>query len=144
MRKVIMVLTLAAALVALGAGTVLAQGRDAGPGVKGSEVSGKAGNQRIQCTGVPCVASGNSDLVFERIGNGKRDRILLGGGDDQVRANTYGRDKDVIKGTGGSDLIYVDDGDTRDRIFGGRGSDKCYVDARSEAIRGCSRIIVVR
>lgn len=59
-----------------------------------------------------------------------------------MRANTYGRDKDVIKGTSGFDLIYVDDGDTRDRIFGGKGRDKCYVDARSEAVAGCSQVIV--
>jgi hypothetical protein len=51
--------------------------------------------------------------------------------------------KDVIKGGPGFDLIYVDDGDTRDRIYGGKGRDKCYVDARSEAISGCSRVIVV-
>jgi hypothetical protein len=48
----------------------------------------------------------------------------------------------VIKGSSGYDLIYVDVGDTRDKIYGGKGRDKCYVDARSEAIRGCSRVIV--
>lgn len=71
-----------------------------------------------------------------------RDRILLRGGDDQVRANAYTRDRDVIKGSSGFDLIYVDDGDTRDKIYGGKGRDKCYVDATSEAIQGCSRVIV--
>ncbi|MBA2389408.1 MAG: hypothetical protein H0V67_04040 [Geodermatophilaceae bacterium] len=59
-----------------------------------------------------------------------------------MRANTYGNDKDVIKGSAGFDLIYVDDGDTRDRIFGGKGNDRCVVDARSEVVSGCSRIIV--
>ena len=127
------------ALLVLGAGVVVAQeGTTEEDGV--SVI--KAGNQRIQCTGVPCIASGNDDLVFERIGNGKRDRILLRGGDDQVRANAYGRDRDVIRGTSGFDLIYVDDGDTRDRIFGGKGRDKCYVDARSEIVGGCSVVIV--
>jgi hypothetical protein len=124
MRKTMMLLAATATLLVLVAGAALAS------------------NQRIQCTGIPCVASGRSDLVFERMGNGVRDRILLKGGDDQVRANTYGRDRDVIKGHSGDDLIYVDDGDTRDRIYGGRGGDKCYVDARSEVVRGCGRIIV--
>ena len=143
MRKLAIVLAAVAALLALGAGSVLAQEGGAGPEVEGAKVlTDKAGNQTIQCTGVPCIATGRSDLVFERIGNGKKDRILLRGGDDQVRANTYGNDKDVIKGRDGFDLIYVDDGDTRDRIFGGKGNDKCYVDSRSEVVSGCSRIIV--
>ena len=143
MRKLAMVFAAVAALLALGAGSVLAQDGNAGSEVEGAQVvSDKAGNQTIQCTGVPCIATGRSDLVFERIGNGKKDRILLKGGDDQVRANTYGNDKDVIKGRDGFDLIYVDDGDTRDRIFGGKGNDKCYVDASKEVVSGCSRIIV--
>ena len=143
MRKIVMMLAAVAALLALGAGSVLAQEGDAGSGVEGAKlVTDKAGNQTIQCTGVPCIATGRSDLVLERIGNGKKDRILLKGGDDQVRANTYGNDNDVIKGSAGFDLIYVDDGDRRDRIFGGRGNDKCFVDARSEVVSGCSRIIV--
>ncbi len=143
MRKLAMMVAAVAALLALGAGSVLAQEGDAGPEVGGAKVlTDKAGNQTIQCTGVPCTATGRSDLVFERRGNGLKDRILLKGGDDQVRANTYTNDKDVIKGSAGFDLIYVDDGDTRDRIFGGKGNDKCYVDARSEVVSGCSRIIV--
>ena len=143
MRKLAMVLAAVAALLALGAGSVLAQEGDAGPEVEGAKVlTDRAGNQTIQCTGVPCTASGTSDLVFERRGVGKKDRILLKGGDDQVRANTYGADKDVIKGGDGFDLIYVNDEDTLDRIRGGKGNDKCYVDARKEAVSGCSRIIV--
>ena len=143
MRKLAMVFAAVAALLALGAGSVLAQEGDAGSEVEGAKVvTGKAGNQTIQCTGVPCIATGRSDLVFERIGNGKKDRILLKGGRDQVRANTYGNDKDVIKGHDGFDLIYVDDGDRRDRIFGGKGNDKCFVDSRSEVVSSCSKIIV--
>ena len=143
MRKLAMVLAAVAALLALGAGSVLAQEGDAGPEVEGAKlVTDRAGNQTIQCTGVPCTASGRSDLVFERQGVGKKDRILLKGGDDQVRANTYGADRDVIKGSAGFDLIYVNDEDTLDRIYGGKGRDKCYVDARKEAVSGCSRVIV--
>lgn len=142
MRRIVVVSAMVAALMALGAGTVFAQDGSAGTTKEDGVSVIKAGNQRIQCTGVPCTATGNDDLVFERIGNGKQDRILLRGGDDQVRANAYGNDRDVIRGTSGFDLIYVDDGDTRDRIFGGKGRDKCFVDARSEAVAGCSRIVV--
>ncbi len=138
MRKMMLLLAATAALVALVVGSALAQEATSSD-LQGAELRA---NQRIQCTGIPCVASGRSDLVLERIGNGKNDRILLRGGDDQVRANTYGRDRDVIKGSAGGDLIYVDDGDTRDKIFGGRGGDKCYVDAPSEAVAGCGRVIV--
>jgi hypothetical protein len=101
-----------------------------------------AANQVIQCKGVPCFATGKSDLVLERVGTAKMDRILLRAGDDQVRANTYGRDRDIIKGSAGFDLIHVDDGDTRDRISGGKGNDRCFVDARTEAVKGCSAVIV--
>ena len=143
MRKTVTLLAAVAALLALGAGSVLAQEGTAGPEVGGAKVvTDKAGNQTIQCTGVPCTASGRSDLVLERKGNGKKDRILLKGGDDQVRANTYGRDKDVIKGSDGFDLIRVNDGDTRDRVFGGKGNDRCIVDARSEVVSGCSVVTV--
>jgi hypothetical protein len=142
MRKMAMALAAVAALLALGAGSVLAQEGEP-TGTKNADVTtDRAGNQTIQCTGVPCTASGRSDLVFERRGQGLKDRILLKGGDDQVRANTYGADRDVIKGHDGFDLIYVDDGDTRDRIRGGKGNDRCYVDARKEAVSGCSRIVV--
>jgi Ca2+-binding RTX toxin-like protein len=143
MRKAtVLVVAFLAALLALGAGTGLAQEGLSGTAKEdGVSVIDRA-NQRIQCTGVPCVASGNDDLVFERVGNGKRDTILLKGGDDQVRANAYANDRDIIRGSSGSDLIYVDDGDTRDRIFGGRGNDRCIVDARVEAASGCARIII--
>lgn len=138
MRKTLTVVATVVALSVLVAGGALA--REAAPtGVEGAVIKS---NQRIQCTGVPCVATGRSDLVLERIGDGKRDKILLRDGDDQVRANTYRNDRDVIRGSQGFDLIYVDDGDARDRIYGGRGKDKCFVDARSEVVNGCSRIVV--
>jgi hypothetical protein len=134
MRRMTMLMTVAVALLALGAGAVLAQ-------QEGQELE-PAQNQVIQCHKVPCYGTGSHDLIFERVGNGKRDKILLRGGDDQVRADHYHRDSDVIKGSKGFDLIYVSDGDTRDKIFGGLGRDKCFVDARSEVGGGCSRVIV--
>ena len=101
-----------------------------------------AANQVIRCTGIPCTASGNDDLVYERAGNRLNDTIYLKGGDDQVRAGRYTNDRDEIYGSSGFDLIYVDDGDTNDRIRGGKGNDVCYVDARVEVVSGCSKVIV--
>lgn len=101
-----------------------------------------AGNQVIQCAGIPCYGTGKADLVYERKGNGLNDRILLRGGNDQVRANGYTRDRDVIKGGSGYDLIYVNDGDIHDRIRAGNGNDKCYVDSRIEATSSCGDVIV--
>ena len=101
-----------------------------------------AANQVIRCTGIPCTASGNDDLVYERAGNRLNDTIYLKGGDDQVRAGRYTNDRDEIYGSSGFDLIYVDDGDTNDRIRGGKGNDKCYVDSRREIVGGCSVVIV--
>lgn len=135
MRKTMMLSAAVGVMLVLLAGTALASGT----GLKNAFFRS---NQQIQCTGVPCYATGKSDLIFERIGVGKRDRILLRGGDDEVRANTYGADKDVIKGTSGYDKIYVNDEDFLDKVYGGKGRDKCIVDSRSEVVRGCSRVIV--
>ena len=124
MRRIATMLALSVALLAVSAGAVF------------------AANQVIRCAGIPCVASGNDDLVYERAGNRLNDTIYLKGGDDQVRAGGYTNDQDEIYGGSGYDLIYVSDGDTHDRIRGGKGNDKCYVDARVEVVGGCSVIIV--
>ena len=138
-RRIAIAVCAAMALLALGAGAVVAQsGTKQEDGI--SVIT--SNNQVVQCVGVPCHATGFDDLVHERVGNGKRDKILLGGGDDQVRADTYHRDRDVIQGSSGFDLIYVDDNDTRDTIYGGKGEDKCFVDARSEVGGGCSVVRV--
>ena len=42
-----------------------------------------AGNQIIRCAGIPCYATGKSDLVYERKGNGLNDRIKGGAGGDK-------------------------------------------------------------
>jgi hypothetical protein len=147
MRKIALLVAVTAALLALGVSTVFAQQtqRDgSGKAVNAEYQPMSHNNQVIQCRTIPCMATGNHNMVYERIGNRKNDRIILKGGDDQVRADLYGKDKDVIKGNLGSDLIRVNDGDRRDRIFGGKGNDKCYVDARSEVVGGCTRIIRVR
>jgi hypothetical protein len=85
MRKLVVVSVVAMGFLALGAGIALAD------------------DARIQCTSVPCYASGNSDLVLERKGNGKQDEIILRGGNDLVRASRYTDDKDVVEGGLGND-----------------------------------------
>jgi hypothetical protein len=124
MRKLTMVLTLVVVMVPLLAAAAY------------------AGNQIIQCQGIPCIATGSQDLVKERIGNRLNDKIYLKGGSDQVRADKYRADRDLIYGGKGYDLIYTNDGDTHDRIRGGAGYDKCYVDSRREVVSGCARVIV--
>jgi hypothetical protein len=98
-----------------------------------------AQNRVIRCRQVPCYGTGSHDLIYERKGNGKRDRIFLRGRRNQVRADRYPRGKDVIRSSGGYDPIHVNDGDTHDKIFGGKGNNECYVDARSEVGGACSR-----
>jgi hypothetical protein len=116
---------------------VLAQGDSA---AEGDQVVVQRGDV-IQCKSVPCRGTGGHDLIYERKGNGKADTIIMKGGADQVRADRYTDDKDVVRGGSGFDLIYVDDGDTRDRVFGG-GRSKCYVDAQAEVGGGCSEVII--
>jgi hypothetical protein len=100
-----------------------------------------AADQLIQCNSIPCYGSGNDDKILERIGNGKADKILPGGGHDLIKANTYTNDIDVVKSSKGWDKINVRDGDRNDTASGGRGAhDWCIVDARSEAGRGCEKV----
>jgi hypothetical protein len=102
-----------------------------------------ATDQIIQCRSTPCYGSGNNDLIYERIGNRKNDKIILKGGDDRVLANAYTNDRDVIRGGTGFDRINVADGDKRDHAGGGDGGrDYCIVDSRSEAGSGCERVTV--
>ena len=124
MRKIAMGLAMVLVLLVMAAGVAL------------------AANQIIRCTGQPCTASGNDDLVYERVGNGLNDTIYLKGGSDQVRAGRYTNDRDEIYGGAGYDFIRVADGDTNDRIRGGKGNDKCYVDSRREIVGGCSAVVV--
>jgi hypothetical protein len=103
-----------------------------------------AADQLIQCKSIPCYGTGNDDLILERIGNGKSDKIIPRGGHDLVRASKYTNDIDVLKGSGGGyDKLRVDDGDTNDTAGGGRGGhDWCIVDSRSELGKGCEKVTV--
>jgi hypothetical protein len=124
-----MVLTLAVVLVALmvgSAGTAFAQ-----------QVIGGA----IQCQTIPCVATGAHQVLFERVGDGVRDKMIAQGGHDRLDARAYTNDRGVAKGNGGHDLLRVNDGDAMDGAIGGPGFDICVVDASIEAADTCDRIV---
>ncbi len=128
-KRIAMVLTLAVVLVALmvgSAGTALAQ-----------QVIGGV----IQCQTIPCVATGAHQVLFERVGDGVRDKMIAQGGHDRLDARAYTNDRDVAKGNGGHDLLRVDDGDAMDGAIGGPGFDICVVDAAIEAADTCDRIV---
>ena len=128
-NRIAMVLTLAvmlAALMALGsAGTALAQ-----------TIGGV-----IQCQPKPCVATGAHQVLFERVGDGVRDKMIAQGGHDRLDARAYTNDRDVAKGNGGHDLLRVNDGDAMDGAIGGPGWDTCVVDASIEAADTCETVI---
>ena len=127
MRKLTIVLALVVVLVPLFAAAALAEG------------------QLIQCRNVlPCYGGSGDDKIFERIGDGKDDVIVPRGGDDQVLANKYTLDTDVVRGGGGSDRLNVADGDTLDIANGGKSRDLCIVDARKEVGTSCSSVEVRR
>jgi hypothetical protein len=128
-KRLAMVLTLAGVLAALvvgSAGTALAQ-----------QVIGGA----IQCQSIPCIATGAHQVLFERVGDGVPDRMIAKGGHDRLDARAYTNDRDVAKGSGGHDLLRVNDGDAMDGAIGGPGFDTCVVDAAIEAADTCETVI---
>jgi hypothetical protein len=95
----------------------------------------------IQCQTIPCVATGEHQVLFERVGDGVPDRMIAQGGHDHLDARTYTNDRDVTKGSGGHDLLRVNDGDAMDGAIGGAGFDTCVVDASIEASDSCETVI---
>jgi hypothetical protein len=95
----------------------------------------------IQCQTIPCVATGDHQVLFEQVGDGVPDRMIAQGGHDHLDARAYTNDRDVAKGSGGHDLLRVNDGDTMDGAIGGPGSDLCVVDAAIEAADTCEGVI---
>jgi hypothetical protein len=127
-KRIAIVLTLAVVLVALAVGS---------GGTAFAQLMGSA----IQCQGIPCVATGDHDVLFERVGDGVPDRMLAQGNHDLLRAQNYTNDRDVAKGGFGNDRLLVNDGDAMDGAIGGAGNDLCVVDAAVEASYTCERVI---
>ena len=128
-KRIAMVLTLAVVLAALmvgSGGTAFAQG-----GIGGG----------IQCQDSPCIATGNHQVLFEQVGDGVPDRMIAQGSHDHLNAQGYTSDRDVAKGSGGHDLLMVNDGDAKDGAIGGPGNDTCVVDAAIEAADTCETVV---
>ena len=124
--KIAMMLAMAVVLVTLvGSGTAMAQ------------VIGGV----IQCDDSPCVATGAHQVLFEQVGDGVSDRLIAQGGHDHLDARSYTNDRDVAKGSGGHDLLRVNDGDALDAAVGGPGYDVCVVDAAIEAADTCQTVV---
>jgi hypothetical protein len=124
--KIAVMIAMVVVLVALvGTGTALAQ-----------TIGGV-----IQCQSAPCVATGDHQVLFEQVGDGVRDRLIAQAGHDHLNARSYTNDRDVAKGSGGHDLLMVNDGDTMDGAIGGPGNDTCIVDAAIEAADTCETVV---
>ncbi len=129
MRRILTVVTLGVVLLALvGSGSAFAR----------SIVGGV-----IQCDDIPCTATGDSQVLFEQVGDGVPDTLVAKGDHDVLRADTYTDDRDMVKGGGGNDTLHVDDGDMNDLAIGGAGSnDVCVVDFGAEASDTCETVSV--
>ena len=133
------VVVMAAALLVVAAAAVAAQSTS--PRALGSPPP----TTSKQCYSVSCHGSNNRETIYERIGDGKRDVIRGYGNNDRLHANTYTKDTDQVYGYGGgTNWLYVNDGDTNDGAIGGRGYDYCYVDAAIEASDTCDRVRYTR
>ena len=140
--KVAKVLIMAAVLLAVAAAAVVAQSASS-PSTPSAV--GSSGTTSKQCYTVPCHGSASRETIYERIGNRKRDVIRGYGNNDRLHANTYTKDTDQVYGYGGgTNWLYVNDGDTNDGAIGGRGYDYCYVDAAIEASDTCDRVRYTR
>jgi hypothetical protein len=91
------------------------------------------------CKDIPCRGTDNDDTLYERVGNGDRDRILGLEGNDDMSAALYTNDRDRLDGGKEGDRILVNDNDTRDSARGGRGRDTCFID-RGDNTRSCERV----
>jgi hypothetical protein len=128
-KRIAMVLTLAVVLATLMAGSA---------GTAFAQTIGGV----IQCQAIPCVATGEHQVLFERVGDGVRDRMIAKGGHDHLDARAYTDDRDVAKGKGGHDLLRLNDGDAMDGAIGGPGYDTCVVDATIEAADTCEQVVI--
>src|SRR5919112_2831252 len=77
--KVALMIVMAVVIVALvGSGPALAQ-----------RIGGV-----IQCQTMRCVATGDHQVLFERVGDGVPDRMIAQAGNDHLNARTYTDDRD--------------------------------------------------
>ncbi len=134
MGKVAKVLIMAVVLVAVAAAAGMAQS---------AQSTGGSSGVSKQCYHIPCHGSAAKETIYERVGDRKSDRIYGYGNNDRLHANTYSNDTDKVHASGGgTNYLYVNDGDTLDGAIGGPGFDHCYVDATVEASDTCDKVSV--
>ena len=120
MRRVMIMLGMAALLACMAAGVAVAAERF---------------NEK-DCNNVPCRGTDNEDLLHERQGT-VGDVIYGLGGHDVLDANNFRNDNDRLFGGDSGDKILANDGDGRDVAKGGAGRDICYVDPGDRTV-GCN------
>lgn len=91
----------------------------------------------FQCKNRPCEGTQNGDVIIERNGDGRSDKIYGRAGNDTIRADIYTDDLDTLYGGRGNDTLYADDGDAADSVYGGRGTDTCYISTLSDLYGSC-------
>jgi hypothetical protein len=96
------------------------------------------------CSASPCYGTNKDDTLTER--RGVNDEIIGLRGDDTIRAGLVprenfaeGPDKDILRGSRGSDRLESDDLEGRDELYGGRGRDVCIIDSGDRA-QGCEKV----
>jgi len=114
MRRIFVVLALAALLVAIAAPVVVAV--------------------NLRCDRIPCNGTNKKDQLSERKGNGTTDNIRGLKGNDRLRADRYGNDRDTLSGGPGNDILNSRDGDSKDRLIGGPGNNTCKGDTGDDSI----------
>ena len=87
---------------------------------------------------LPCEGTDNDDVLYERIG-ANQDNIIGFEGHDVIDANTFGPDRDVLRGRAGRDRLLTNDTDGLDIAAGGRDRDVSYV-SQGDAARNCEVI----
>ena len=117
MRRIALVLGMAMLLAMVAAGVAVAVTKTCGDSL-------------------PCNGTDNEDVLYERIGAHKPDRIFGFDGHDVIDANTFNLDRDVLRGGDQGDKLLTNDTDNRDVVRGGRGRDVCYV-SQGDVARGC-------
>jgi hypothetical protein len=100
--------------------------------------------ESFQCTDVPCYGTNAHERIRERQGNGKKDDIHARGGFDQIRADRWGNDTDVLRGQKRDDFLNSKDGDGRDVLICGQGHDVYKVDPGDTVTDGCEQLFVGR
>ena len=100
--------------------------------------------ESFQCTDVPCYGTNAHERIRERQGSGKHDDIHARGGLDELRADRWGNDTDVLRGQKRDDFLNSKDGDGRDVVICGPGNDVYNVDPGDSVTDGCEQLFVGR